>query len=58
MEVSSHALHMGESMDVIIMLRCLLILSQDHLDYHQTMEEYNHAKSLLFSQLGNTFDDR
>ena len=33
-------------------------LTQDHLDYHQTMEEYKRAKSLLFSQLGNTFDRR
>jgi UDP-N-acetylmuramoyl-L-alanyl-D-glutamate--2,6-diaminopimelate ligase len=31
-------------------------LTQDHLDYHHTMEEYKRAKSLLFSQLGNTFD--
>jgi UDP-N-acetylmuramoyl-L-alanyl-D-glutamate--2,6-diaminopimelate ligase len=31
-------------------------LTQDHLDYHQTMDEYQRAKSLLFSQLGNSFD--
>ncbi|HSH23936.1 MAG TPA: UDP-N-acetylmuramoyl-L-alanyl-D-glutamate--2,6-diaminopimelate ligase, partial [Massilibacterium sp.] len=30
-------------------------LTQDHLDYHQTMEEYEKAKGLLFSQLGNTY---
>ncbi len=27
-------------------------LTQDHLDFHGTMEAYGHAKSLLFSQLG------
>ena len=32
-------------------------LTQDHLDYHQTMDEYKRAKGLLFSQLGNAFYD-
>src|SRR5690606_20297265 len=27
-------------------------LTHDHLDFHGTMEEYGHAKGLLFSQLG------
>src|SRR5699024_4262171 len=30
-------------------------LSQDHLDYHASMDDYLHAKSLLFSQLGNSY---
>ena len=34
-----------------MILRYLLILSQDHLDFHKTMEEYRDAKGLLFSQL-------
>jgi UDP-N-acetylmuramoyl-L-alanyl-D-glutamate--2,6-diaminopimelate ligase len=31
-------------------------LTQDHLDYHKTMENYLQAKGLLFSQLGNEYD--
>ena len=30
-------------------------LTQDHLDFHKTMERYQQAKSLLFSQLGNAY---
>ncbi|EDL62461.1 UDP-N-acetylmuramoyl-L-alanyl-D-glutamate--2,6-diaminopimelate ligase, partial [Bacillus sp. SG-1] len=33
-------------------------ITQDHLDYHRTMEEYRSAKSLLFSQLGNSYDEK
>lgn len=35
-------------------LRCALFtnLTRDHLDYHQTMQAYEHAKSLLFSWSG------
>ncbi|MBM7552855.1 UDP-N-acetylmuramoyl-L-alanyl-D-glutamate--2,6-diaminopimelate ligase [Thalassobacillus pellis] len=55
MEVSSHALDIGRvhgtDMDVAVFTN----LSQDHLDYHESMEDYFHAKSLLFSQLGNNF---
>ncbi len=32
-------------------------LTQDHLDYHETMEQYREAKGLLFSQLGNHYPD-
>ena len=30
-------------------------LTQDHLDYHKTMDAYAAAKGLLFSRLGNGF---
>ncbi|MDR4191059.1 UDP-N-acetylmuramoyl-L-alanyl-D-glutamate--2,6-diaminopimelate ligase, partial [Bacillus pseudomycoides] len=30
-------------------------LTQYHLDYHKTMEEYKHAKGLFFAQLGNSY---
>jgi UDP-N-acetylmuramoyl-L-alanyl-D-glutamate--2,6-diaminopimelate ligase len=56
MEVSSHALHMGRVHGCDYDIAVFTNLSQDHLDYHKTMDEYQHAKSLLFSQLGNTFD--
>lgn len=49
MEVSSHALHMGRVHGCDYDIAAFTNLTQDHLDYHETMEEYKHAKSLLFS---------
>ena len=56
MEVSSHALDLGRVHGCDYDVAVFTNLSQDHLDYHKTMEEYKRAKSLLFAQLGNTFD--
>jgi UDP-N-acetylmuramoyl-L-alanyl-D-glutamate--2,6-diaminopimelate ligase len=56
MEVSSHALDMGRVHGCDYNVAVFTNLTQDHLDYHHTMEEYKRAKSLLFSQLGNTFN--
>ncbi|MDR4946287.1 UDP-N-acetylmuramoyl-L-alanyl-D-glutamate--2,6-diaminopimelate ligase [Neobacillus cucumis] len=56
MEVSSHALDLGRVHGCDYDVAVFTNLTQDHLDYHQTMEEYKRAKSLLFAQLGNTFD--
>lgn len=56
MEVSSHALDLGRVHGTEFDVAVFTNLSQDHLDYHHTMEEYKHAKGLLFSQLGNTFE--
>lgn len=56
MEVSSHALDQGRVMGCDYDIAVFTNLTQDHLDYHHTMEEYRRAKSLLFSQLGNTYD--
>ncbi|UOQ47962.1 UDP-N-acetylmuramoyl-L-alanyl-D-glutamate--2,6-diaminopimelate ligase [Gracilibacillus caseinilyticus] len=58
MEVSSHALDLGRVHGVDFNIAVFTNLSQDHLDYHESMESYLHAKSLLFSQLGNTFDEK
>lgn len=55
MEVSSHALHIGRVHGCEYDIAVFTNLSQDHLDYHETMEEYKKAKGLLFSQLGNSF---
>jgi len=57
MEVSSHALDLGRVHGCDYDVAVFTNLSQDHLDYHKTMEEYKRAKSLLFAQLGNTFDN-
>jgi UDP-N-acetylmuramoyl-L-alanyl-D-glutamate--2,6-diaminopimelate ligase len=56
-EVSSHALEMGRVRGCNFRTAIFTNLTQDHLDYHQTMENYRNAKSLLFSQLGNTYND-
>ncbi len=56
MEVSSHALDLGRVRGCDFDVAVFTNLTQDHLDYHHTMEEYKRAKSLLFSQLGNTYD--
>ncbi|USK36230.1 UDP-N-acetylmuramoyl-L-alanyl-D-glutamate--2,6-diaminopimelate ligase [Bacillus sp. F19] len=58
MEVSSHALHMGRVHGCDYDVAVFTNLSQDHLDYHQTMDSYRAAKGLLFSQLGNKFDQK
>jgi UDP-N-acetylmuramoyl-L-alanyl-D-glutamate--2,6-diaminopimelate ligase len=56
MEVSSHALDLGRVHGTDFDVAIFTNLSQDHLDYHETMEEYKRAKGLLFSQLGNRFN--
>ncbi|MEH6946257.1 UDP-N-acetylmuramoyl-L-alanyl-D-glutamate--2,6-diaminopimelate ligase [Bacillus sp. JJ634] len=55
MEVSSHALELGRVHGCDYDIAVFTNLTQDHLDFHKTMEHYKQAKSLLFSQLGNTY---
>ncbi|GEN44819.1 UDP-N-acetylmuramoyl-L-alanyl-D-glutamate--2,6-diaminopimelate ligase [Alkalibacillus haloalkaliphilus] len=57
MEVSSHALKQGRVFGIDFDTAVYTNLSQDHLDYHPTMEDYAYAKSLLFAQLGNTYSN-
>lgn len=52
MEVSSHALDQKRTQDCPFKVAIFTNLSRDHLDYHQTMDEYFRAKSLLFQGLG------
>lgn len=59
MEVSSHALELGRVHGCDYDIAVFTNLTQDHLDFHVTMERYQQAKSLLFSQLGNAYyEDR
>jgi UDP-N-acetylmuramoyl-L-alanyl-D-glutamate--2,6-diaminopimelate ligase len=51
MEVSSHALHQERVRGMEFAAAVFTNLTQDHLDYHGTMEEYFKAKLLLFQQL-------
>ena len=47
-EVSSHALDQGRAAGVNFDVAVFTNLTQDHLDYHRTMEKYFAAKRLLF----------
>ncbi|GAB6990612.1 UDP-N-acetylmuramoyl-L-alanyl-D-glutamate--2,6-diaminopimelate ligase [Paenibacillus pini] len=56
MEVSSHALEQGRVKGTDFRTAIFTNLSQDHLDYHKSMEEYQAAKGLFFARLGNKFN--
>ncbi len=49
MEVSSHALCLHRVAGVHFHTGVFTNLTQDHLDFHKTMEEYRKAKAMLFS---------
>lgn len=49
MEVSSHALAQHRIADTNFEIAIFTNLSQDHLDYHKTMEDYFNAKKMLFN---------
>ncbi len=51
LEVSSHGLSMGRVSAVDFDVGVFTNITRDHLDYHETMEEYKNKKSLLFSYL-------
>ena len=51
MEVSSHALHQERVKGLIYKTAAFTNLTQDHLDYHKTMEAYLEAKQLILKQL-------
>ena len=52
MEVSSHALALGRTEGCEFRVAAFTNLTQDHLDFHRTMEDYFQAKLRLFSGLG------
>ena len=49
MEVSSHALALGRVFGISFHTAVFTNLTRDHLDFHQTMEEYAAAKAQLFA---------
>jgi UDP-N-acetylmuramoyl-L-alanyl-D-glutamate--2,6-diaminopimelate ligase len=49
MEVSSHALSLGRVDGLVFDVAVFTNLSQDHLDFHASMEEYEAAKASLFT---------
>lgn len=50
MEVSSHSLVLDRVRGVRFQVGAFSNLTQDHLDFHHTMEEYRRAKARLFTQ--------
>ena len=53
MEVSSHGLDMGRVNGLEFEYGIFTNLTEDHLDYHKTMENYALAKQKLFKQCNN-----
>jgi UDP-N-acetylmuramoyl-L-alanyl-D-glutamate--2,6-diaminopimelate ligase len=51
MEVSSHALALNRVQDCNFASATLTNITQDHLDFHKTMDNYWRAKQLLFKML-------
>lgn len=51
-EVASHALVLGRTEGCLFDVAVFTNLTQDHLDYHRTMEAYRDAKGLLFGKYG------
>lgn len=51
MEVSSHALDQNRTAEIDFEVALFTNCTQDHLDYHKTMEAYKEAKKKLFANL-------
>ena len=58
MEVSSHALHQGRIHGCDFDVAVFTNLTQDHLDYHETMEAYQFCKGLTFCTIGQCVSSR
>jgi UDP-N-acetylmuramoyl-L-alanyl-D-glutamate--2,6-diaminopimelate ligase len=55
MEASSHGLQLGRVLGTNFRTAVFTNLTQDHLDFHLSMDQYKAAKGLLFSRLGNIY---
>jgi len=58
MEVSSHALAQDRTRGLEWNVAVFTNLTQDHLDFHGTMESYFESKAKLFAQLGQQGDKK
>lgn len=54
MEVSSHAVDQGRIKNIYFLGGIFTNLTQDHLDYHKTMDSYADAKKAFFDSLPET----
>lgn len=50
MEVSSHSLYLDRVAEIDFKVGAISNITQDHLDFHKTMEAYRDAKSILFEK--------
>lgn len=50
MEVSSHALYLHRVDEIPFRVGAFTNLTEDHLDFHKTMENYRRAKAMLFAR--------
>lgn len=57
MEVSSHALALHRVADCEFGAAVFTNLTQDHLDFHESAEDYFHSKARLFKHLGTASED-
>ena len=53
LETTSHALHQHKVWGIPIEIAVMTNLTQDHLDYHGTMEKYAESKARLFDEYMN-----
>ncbi|KAM7256494.1 hypothetical protein ACFE04_012235 [Oxalis oulophora] len=51
MEASSHGLALGRCSEIDFDIAVFTNLTRDHLDFHQTEDEYKNAKAKLFSRM-------
>lgn len=58
METSSHALALSRCDDINFSHAIFTNITEDHLDYHQTMEEYLNAKLKLFNLLSKSTSNK
>ena len=49
LEISSHGIHQKRSYGLKLDVAAFLNLTQDHIDYHKTMEDYYETKRALFN---------
>ncbi len=50
MEVSSHSLYLDRVAEIDFKVSAISNVTQDHLDFHKTIEAYRDAKSILFEK--------
>lgn len=58
MEVSSHAIKQERISQLDFKTVIYTNFSHDHLDYHKTFEDYFYSKALIFSGLGNIYNNK
>ena len=58
MEVSSHALSLDRVAGIHYHVAAFTNLTEDHLDFHKTMESYCDAKAILFTRCGKAVVNR